>query len=457
MANQSTKQASWANQWTFVMAATGSAVGLGNIWKFPYITGEYGGGAFVLVYLGCILLVGIPVMIAEVLIGRRGRSDPIHSMQILAKEADLSRTWRFLATVVGATGVLAGLIILSFYSVVAGWALDYVVEMGNGSFTGASPDRVGDNFTALLTNATQLITAHTVFIIMTGLVVAFGVTAGLGNAVRVMMPLLLLLLLVLLGFSFSNGDVDAAINFMFAADFSKITGEALLVALGHSFFTLSIGMGAIMAYGSYMPGGISIMKTVGIVALMDTLIALAAGMSIFPIVYANGLEPGSGPGLMFVTLPIAFGHMAGGMLFGTLFFILVCIAAWSSSISLIEPGVAWLERLGLNRWLGTALLSLLAWLGGLACIYSNNWLDDKPKGGLYAFETLDHLASNIMLPLGGLMMAIFVGWIIKRNMARKELIKASEIIFNCWYVILRFIAPAGVLAVFAYSMGWIKF
>jgi NSS family neurotransmitter:Na+ symporter len=451
MAEANNGTVGWSSRWTFVMAATGSAVGLGNIWKFPYITGEYGGGAFVLVYLLCIILVGVPVMMAEVLIGRQGRSDPIHSVLTLARAADASKLW----TCVGIMGVIAGLVILSFYSVVAGWAVDYVMVMSSGSLKGANADMVGQNFTQLLSNIPQLLASHTLFILFTCLIVGFGVTQGLGLAVRILMPILFLLLVVLMGYAFTNGDFESGLNFMFNVDFSKLTGEAVLVALGHAFFTLSLGMGSIMVYGAYMPGSASIGSTVLTVAFLDTVIALGAGMAIFPLVYANGLEPGSGPGLMFVTLPIAFGQMPGGVIFGTLFFVLVCIAAWSSAISLIEPGVAWLERMGIKRWLGTGLFGLICWGGGVACIYSNNWNGDKPEG-IYVFESLDYIASNIMLPLGGLLIAIFAGWIIKRNTARKQLMGLSELMFNLWYVTLRFLAPAGVLAIFAHSMGLLE-
>ena len=240
---------------------------------------------------------------------------------------------------------------------------------------------------------------------------------------------------------------------MFNVDFSKLTGEAVLVALGHAFFTPEPGHGSNNGITALTcpPTLLSAKPCCWLASLIHSLRS-GAGMAIFPLVYANGLEPGSGPGLMFVTLPIAFGQMPGGVIFGTLFFVLVSIAAWSSSISLVEPGVAWLERLGMNRWLGTASLGLIGWFGGVACIFSNNWLEDKPADGTYAFETLDFIASNIMLPLGGLLIAVFVGWIIKRNMVRKQLLDMNELMFNCWYVTLRFLAPAGVLLVFAHSL-----
>jgi NSS family neurotransmitter:Na+ symporter len=428
----------WKSRWTFILAATGSAVGLGNIWKFPYITGEYGGGAFVLVYLACILLVGMPVMIAEISIGRFGRTDPIHSTVRGAQDAKTTTSWSFI----GFMGVLAGLMILMFYSVVAGWALDYVWQSASGAYAGLPPDAIEGNFTALVNDSSRQLIWHSIFIVLTGSVVAVGVTRGIGTVVDVLMPILFILLLVLLGYSWTNGDFKAGLDFMFRFDFSKLTPEAILTALGHAFFTLSLGMGAIMAYGAYMPENSSVAKTTLIIALLDTVIALIAGMAIFPLVFANGLEPGQGPGLMFATLPVAFSSMPGGVIFSTIFFLLVTIAALSSSISLIEPGVAWLERQGVRRAWSTLIFSLISWAGGIACIYVPG-----------VFDGLDYATTNIMLPLGGLLIAIFVGWIMRRNTVRKQLRDTGELMFNIWYVVTRFIAPAGVIAILLYQLG----
>jgi NSS family neurotransmitter:Na+ symporter len=237
----------------------------------------------------------------------------------------------------------------------------------------------------------------------------------------------------------------AGLDFMFRFDLGKLTTEGFLTALGHAFFTLSLGMGAIMAYGAYMPGESSIARTTLVIAALDTVIALVAGMAIFPLVFANGLEPQQGPGLMFSTLPVAFSTMPGGLIFSTLFFVLVVIAALSSSISLIEPGVAWLERQGVWRVWSTVFFALVGWAGGVACIYLPG-----------VFDTLDYATANIMLPLGGLLIAVFVGWIMRRNTVRKQLKDTSELMFNVWYVITRFIAPAGIIAIFLHEMGLLE-
>jgi NSS family neurotransmitter:Na+ symporter len=444
----------WASRWVFILAATGSAVGLGNIWKFPYITGEYGGGAFVLVYLFCIAIVGIPIMIAEVALGRRGGLSPIHSMAKLAEKSNVTRKWAAL----GFLGAASGFLLLSFYSVIAGWALYYVWQMGSGLFTGATAETVEATFNGLLASPWVLIGCHTLFMVMTLSVVAHGVERGLERAVRVLMPALFVLLLILLGYGINSGGFQEGAAFMFAFDFSKLTGEAILVALGHSFFTLSLGLGAIMAYGAYMPreialkgGGtkpVSIGSTVLTIAALDTIVALVAGMAIFPVVFANGLEPGTGPGLMFVTLPLAFGQMPGGVIFGTLFFLLVACAAWSSSISLGEPLVAWAVEKGASRRKAAAAIGVSAWVIGLGTVFSFNIWADATLGGKTFFDILDFTVSNIMLPLGGLLIAIFGGWIMKETQMRKELAMKSFGVYMVWRAMVRIFAPAAVLAIF---------
>lgn len=441
----------WSHRWTFILAATGSAVGLGNIWKFPYITGENGGGAFVLVYLACILIIGIPAMMAETLLGRAARKNPVHGTFRLAKDSDKSGAWGLL----GLMGLIAGLMILSFYSPVAGWALEYTYASATGAFNNSDANSIGEHFGNFLNNKQQLTIMHSGFMLVVLLIIGFGVIRGLGKAINILMPILFLLLAILLGYSVTQGDFAGGLKFLFSPDFSKLTGEAILVALGHAFFTLSLGMGAIMTYGAYMTDDASIAKTTFSIAAIDTLVALMAGLAIFPLVFANSLDPSGGPGLLFVSLPIAFAQMPMGDIFGTLFFILVSIAALSSAISLLEPGVAWLERLGLNRWLGVLLLAGIAWTGGMACIYSNNWT--APDGSPFkAFEWLDHIASNILLPLGGLLICIFAGWKIRRKIARTQLKQLSENQFNLWYAFTRVIAPLCIIIVFVQSSGLLK-
>ena len=449
----------WSSHWVFILAATGSAVGLGNVWKFPYMAGENGGGAFVLIYLVCVAAIGIPIMIAEVMLGRRGRQSPINTMQYLAEESRHSPAWKWL----GWSGMIAGFIILSFYGVIAGWALAYVFRTGAGVFEGATADGVSSIFNDLISDPERLLAWHTIFIVMTMVVVARGVSSGLEKAVRFLMPMLFVLLLILLVYAMQAGDFIAGLSFLFKPDFSKIFGpdggRIILSAMGHAFFTLSLGMGAIMMYGSYLPSGTSIAKTSIAISIADTVVALLAGMVIFPLVFANGLEPGEGPGLIFNTLPLAFGHMAGGTFFGTLFFILLVFAAWTSSISLIEPAVAWLvENKDVNRIWASVVTGILAWVLGVLTVLSfNRWAFSFRFSGKLKengiFDILDILTTNIMLPLGGLFIALFAAWVMKREMSKGELAIKNEKMFDLWYFLVRYVTPVGVTMVFLNVMG----
>ncbi len=436
----------WASRWTFILAATGSAVGLGNLWKFPYIAGANGGGAFVLVYLLCIALVGIPIMVAEVMLGRRGRQSPINSMRRLTGEAGLHRFWHSI----GWLGVVGGILILSYYAVVAGWSLQYVVNALQGEFQGGSASASQQRFNALLADRNSLVFWQTVFMVMTVGVVVGGVTKGLGAAVRVLMPVLLVLLVLLLVFGYREGNFAAAWSFMFSFDFDSLTLHGVLVAMGHSFFTLSLGMGAIMAYGAYMPEHARVGSTVITIGVLDTLVALVAGLAIFPIVFSHpDLTAGEGPGLLFVSLPVAFGNMAGGIFFGALFFILVSIAAWSSAISLLEPGVAWLiESKGFNRVTANLLLASIAWLLGLGTVFSFNIWENSRLLGFNFFQFMDFLTSSVMLPLTGLFIAVFVGWIMREYLVRQELADDSPRLFRIWYPLLRYFSPIAVAVIF---------
>ncbi|WP_166260393.1 sodium-dependent transporter [Marinobacter salicampi] len=449
------KRGFWSSRMAFVLAATGSAVGLGNIWKFPYITGENGGGAFVLVYLLCIAAVGLPIMMAEVLIGRRGGASPINSVRAIAKRDGHNPAWRLAAGL----GVLTAFLILSFYSVIGGWAVSYVGTAATGQLAGQSADAIGEIFSGLLGSPWTLLMWHTLFMGLVMLVVARGLRKGLERAVTILMPALFVLLLVVVAYSMTTGYFGQGVAFLFSPDFSKLTTEGVLVALGHAFFTLSLGMAVMIAYGSYLSKDVSIAKTSILVSLMDTGVALLAGLAIFPIVFANGLEPGAGPGLIFQTLPLAFGAMPMGSLFATLFFVLLTFAAWTSGISLLEPLVEWLEeQKGLNRMVSTIGAGGLCWLLGVASILSLNlWSDVTPLGmfamfeGKTIFDLLDFFTASVFLPLGGLLVAIFVGWIMTRQALQDELAMGSGT-FSLWYNTLRYFTPVAVLVVFVYNL-----
>ncbi len=434
----------WSSRLVFILAATGSAVGLGNIWRFPYVAGENGGGAFVIVYLLCVALIGVPIMIAEVMLGRRGRRSPINTMRALARDEGHNPRWEYL----GWLGILAGFMILSFYSVVAGWTLAYVFRSASGMFAAMDAEAISMAFDSLVSDPERLLAWHTVFMIMVTVVVARGVKSGLEQAVRFLMPALFVLLVAMVGYAMGNGEFARGLEYLFSPDFSKLTPTGVLEAAGQAFFSLSLGMGAIMIYGSYLSSKASIPRTVGIIALVDTLVALLAGLAIFPIVFAAGLEPAGGPGLIFKTLPVAFGQMPGGAFFGTLFFVLLLFAAWTSAISLLEPIVAWLvENRGVNRIKGAAAGGGLAWLLGVPSLLSLNLWSDYTLFGKGFFDLMDYTTANVMLPLGGLLIALFAGWKLARAASEKELALAPGPVYEAWRFLTRYVVPLAILLV----------
>ena len=414
------------------------------------MAGANGGGAFVLVYLGCVLIVGLPIMMSEILLGRRGRQNPVATMRSLGEEEAGQSAWSF----VGAMGVLAGFLILSYYSVIAGWTLAYAFKAGSGMFTGASPAVIGAEFSSLVESPWACGGWHTLFMLFTVAVVARGVERGLEQAVRVMVPGLVAIMVVLLGYAINSGDFAAGIDFMFAPDFAALSATGVLAAMGQAFFTLSIGMGAVMAYGAYLPQETSITSTSVSVAVADTAVALLAGMVIFPIVFGNGLDPAEGPGLVFQVLPLAFGGMAGGSFFGTLFFVLLAFGALTSAISLMEPAVAWVvERFGFTRVGASMLVGTIIWVLGFTTVFSFNIWSSLTffKGTL--FDNVDFVTSNIMLPAGGFFITIFAGWVMCRNSTADELDPEAAVGYRIWRFLARFVAPAGVILVFLNAFG----
>jgi neurotransmitter:Na+ symporter, NSS family len=436
--------AQWSSRMTFVLAAAGSAVGLGNIWKFPYMVGESGGAAFVFVYLLCIALIGLPILVSEWLLGRRGQKNPASTMSELARVAKKPKAW----AIVGISGIVGAFLILSFYSVIGGWSLYYTVNSVSGAFSGQDADGIGALFNGMLSNPGLLLLGHSVFMLLVIGIVARGVTKGLEGAVRILMPVLALLLVVLIGYGMTTGHFGEALTYMFNPDWSKLTAETVLAALGHAFFTLSLGMGIMMAYGSYLGKEIDLLQTARTVIIMDTVIALGAGLAIFPIVFANNLDVASGPGLIFVTLPLAFGNIDGGLLLGLMFFLLLTFAALTSAISLLEPVVEFIEeRTPLSRVMATVVAGVGAWLLGIAALLSFNVWSEPVLFGLGVFDLLDTLTSKIMLPLTGLGAILFTAWCLERSSVEDEL-GLSATGKNVWNIIARYVAPAGVIAVF---------
>ncbi|MBT8421917.1 MAG: sodium-dependent transporter [Gammaproteobacteria bacterium] len=442
----------WSSKLAFILAVTGSAVGLGNIWKFPYVAGENGGGAFVLIYLLCVFAIGLPIMMSETLLGRRGRRNPVASMALLGEEEGRGSWWQ----VVGFSGVLAGFFILSFYSVIAGWVFAYVGKSVSGAFVGADAAIVKDVFGGIAGSWVATAGWHTVFMLVTVVVVARGVERGLEQAVTLMVPALIGILLVLLGYSAATGEFEMGVRFLFEPDWSKVSGTTVLAALGQAFFTLSIGMGCVMAYGAYLPQETSIPATATAVVCADTAVAILSGLVIFPIVFANGLDPMAGPGLIFEALPLSFGNMAGGVVFGTLFFLLVGFAALTSAISLMEPAVAWwVESRGATRARASITIGLIIWALGFLSVFSFNLLADYTFLNGTFMDNFDYLTSNIMLPLGGLLITVFCGWFMSENSVTDELNVGTGRLYRTWRFLTRYIAPVAVIFVFLNAVGWL--
>jgi NSS family neurotransmitter:Na+ symporter len=473
-ARRSSIHGEWSSKLAFVLAATGSAVGLGNIWRFPYVTGENGGGAFVIVYIICVLCIGVPIMMAEILLGRRGRQSPLNTMRTLAAEEGRHPAWQYL----GWMGMLAGFMILSYYSVVAGWTLAYTLRAATGVFERVTAEGSAAIFSDLVADPERLLAWHTIFMVMTIVVVSRGVKSGLEKAVRYLMPALFILLLVMVGYAMNTGAFDAAQDFLFRPDWAELffrkddsgaflvaedggrilRWDGVLAAMGQAFFSLSLGMGAIMIYGSYLSHTASIGRTAVIIAGLDTLVAILAGLAIFPIVFAFGLEPQGGPGLIFTTLPIAFGQMPGGTLFGTLFFTLLLFAAWTSAISLVEPFVTWLvENKGMNRVKAAAWAGLAAWTLGCISLLSLNVWSEYTLFGKPFVDLMDFATANVMLPAGGFLIALFAGWMMRRESSMEELGSGNSLRYRIWLMLVRYLAPVAIVLVFLQVTGLISF
>lgn len=435
----------WRSRTTFVLALSSSAVGLGNLWRFSYLTGENGGAPFVVSYLVCLFLVAVPLMVAEVVIGSQGRAGPISSTRRASDRSLRSRGW----TLIGLLACLTGLLILSYYSVVAGWALAYSGFMQSGQFASASAASVGAQFDSFINDPAQQFYWHSLFVLLSAIFVALGVRRGLGMLVWFAVPALLAMLGVLVRFGLENGDVAAAGDFLFSVNPLDFSWHSLLVALGHAFFTLGVGVGTGISYGAYAPGRIPIGRSIIAVAVFDAMIALLAGLAIFPVVFASNMEPTMGPGLMFVSVPYAFGNIIQGELFGSVFFMLVVVAALGSAVAMMEPIVASLrEAARIGRIAATLLVALAVWLAGLAVVMSLSSAQQAGRVGQTSlFAVLDSVSADILLPLVCLLTAIFVGWRMRPELLRLELGRESRIFFSLWRLLLRYIAPPAIVLV----------
>ena len=432
-----TERAHWGSRIGFILAAAGSAVGLGNIWKFPYITGENGGGAFVLVYLACIAFVGLPIMIAEISLGRATQKSPASAMRSLSPGSG----W----TGIGWLCILTSVCLLSYYATVAGWALHYCYLAFSGQISGQGPEQLQAAFGSLTATPSLGVAWQLAFMALTVLVVVAGVSHGVERWSRILMPTLAVMLLILLGKAFTLSGFGQGMDFLFGFRANKLTPGGVLEALGHAFFTLSLGMGTMITYGSYLRREDDLVSASVMTSAVDTLVALVASMMLFPIIFTFGLEAGQGPGLLFVTVPIALAQMTGGGLLSIVFFVLLAFAALTSAISMLEVVTAYLmDDWGLSRRRSTVCAGIGIAALGIPATVSTGW-----------FGQIDYYVSNWMLPLGGLGVALFVAWRMDAALRRGAFESGSMLakFYKGWLWVLKYPVPVAVGLVFLHAVG----
>jgi NSS family neurotransmitter:Na+ symporter len=435
----------WSSRFAFLMASVGFAVGLGNIWRFPYVTGENGGAAFVLIYLACAFLIGVPILMAELMIGRRGDAAPPIAMANVARESGRSRQWQW----VGAMGLLAAFTIEVVYSVVVGWVLWYLFKAITTGFADVDAGMAEAQFTAVLGDNWGMLFWTLAGLAITGLIIFAGVKNGIERAVTFMMPLMFTLLVVLAGFNFFAGGFKEAIAWLFTPDFSKVTFATVLAAIGQAFFSIGVGMGGMMTYGSYLPRSISISQSVFIIVIADTAVALLAGLVIFPAVFKFGLDPAAGAGLIFQTLPVAFAQMPGGYLFAVLFFVMLAVAGITSMVGLIESVNAWIEEnYNISRHRSAMLVVGSISVLSILSILSYNVMDGLRLGDRNFNDVMDYFSNQILLPLGGLLIAIFAGWFMRPANSRDEFTSLGAMGYSVLYLLIRYLVPSALMVIF---------
>ena len=442
--------ANWSSRFAFLMASVGFAVGLGNIWRFPYVTGENGGAAFVIIYLVCAFGIGVPILIAELMIGRRGQASPPKSMAEVAQQSGRSRQWRW----VGGMGLLAAYTIEIVYSVVVGWVLWYLFKAMTTGFVGVDAVSANADFSAVLASNSGMLFWTLVGLAITGLIIYSGVKNGIERAVSVMMPLMFLLLLGLAIYNYFAGGFGEAVSWLFTPDFSKIGPTTVLAAIGQAFFSIGVAMGGMMTYGSYLPKSISISKSVLIIVMADTLVALLAGLVIFPAVFNYGLDPAAGAGLIFQTLPVAFAQMPGGYVFSILFFLMLSVAGITSMVGLIESVNSWVEeRFDIPRHKSALLVVGSIAIFSIISALSYNLLSDFNIGSHNINDSFDYFSNQILLPVGGLLIAIFAGWFMKKEASQDELTSLNVVTYKLWYFLIRFVVPPALLVIFVMGIS----
>lgn len=445
----------WTSQKAFLWASIGAAVGLGNLWRFPFMTGQNGGAAFVLVYLICVLVLAIPIALLEISLGRIGQHGAIVTIRQLRPKTKGGSIWM----AIGWLSVAIPFIGLSYYSLVAGWSMEFVFRSGIGAVNTPNAESSAAAFDLLKQSPGHLLFLNALFIGSVAFVVSRGVQKGIETASTWLMPLLFALLIMMVAYAVVAADIKGGLSFLFAPDFSKITPKVIFLALGQAFFSIAVGVGALITYGAYLPSKYSLPKSAVIIALADTLAAILAGMAIFPIVFQYGLDPADGPGLIFVTLPIAFTNMPAGQIVGTLFFALLFFAAFSSAIAMLEPVVSCLVDRGYNRAKLAAYTGLTIWLLGIPATLSfSYWSEVHPIQFVdmlkdkSLFDLYDFLVANLMIPLNGLLIALFGGWVIAKQLLRDEIRLKSEFMFKAWHLIVRYLAPIVIFSILVSSL-----
>jgi NSS family neurotransmitter:Na+ symporter len=448
--NQNTPRDSFSSRLGVIAAAAGSAIGLGNIWRFPYVAGENGGGAFLLIYIGFIILIGVPVMLSEFVIGRSTQRNPVGAFKKLAPKT--------LWPLTGFLGIIAAFFILAFYTTVSGWTLEYLYLAISDSFKAKTAESLAIGFDSFRTSGLRPLIWQNIFMFFTAFIVYRGIRNGIEKYTKILMPLLLVIIVILGIRSITLPGAGEGLLFLFKPDFSKITGTVILEALGQSFFSLSIGMGTLITYGSYIGKKEKLGNTALSVSAADTLIAILAGIAIFPAVFAFGIAPEAGAGLVFITLPLIFEQMTGGYFFALIFFLLLSIAALTSTISVLEVVTAYLaEELNLGRKKATLLAASSIAVLGVACTMSQGPWSAISVGNKNLFDLLEMISANIMLPLGGLLIVIFVGWYLSKEKVFDELSNEGKLKAGFRYLylfIVKFLAPVAIAFVFLHGLGF---
>lgn len=445
----SPKKQNWSSGTGFIMATAGAAIGLGNLWRFPFLAGENGGGLFVLFYLLSVVMIALPIMMGELVIGRAGRGSAIGSVNNLTGEGKASKLWRIM----GSLSVIIPFFGIAYYSVVGGWVIDYTFTAILGDAGLASPEISKSRFETMLADPLRLLLAHSVFMLAVIFVLINGVQRGIERVSKILMPGLFLFIIALVIYASIYADFMRTVEFLFMPNFSEISGKVILLAVGQSFFSLAIGVGIMITYGAYIPEGVSLKKSVLIIGGMDTFVAVTAGLAIFPFVFSNGLDPSGGPGLIFITLPTAFGQMTSGALVGLVFFLLLFSAAFSTGIGTLEPVVAWMaEQKGMTRKSATWISGISAWAVGIIALLSFNvWRDVKPLDfipifeGKSIFDSLDFTIASILLPVNGVLIALFVGWALDKKVLVD--LDLSPLMQNIWKWLLRLIVPLAIIII----------